>query len=156
MLKQITDLTLTELKHLCAIHNCTFCPVGCKNKEIETVQVLDEEYDEEEIRYPVRLEDIIELYGNKCKEETPHCESCDFGFYIADGISACIFDVPMALTGERIQKFMQSIVMLPHDVIMELKLGDKVVGNDAKTWVYTRPDGEEEESDTSVCEAHVE
>lgn len=155
MVKQITDLTLTELKYLCAENTCETCPIGCKNKEISTIQVLDDEYDTGEIKYPIKVGNILDSAPNKCTNTKGQCEKCEFGIIISNGLCACMFDIPMILSGEREEMLREAVAFLSCNMIDELNLADKVVDKDAKAWVYKRPSGEEEESDSSLCEAHV-
>lgn len=155
MLFDITDLRLTQLKYLCAANTCETCPIGCKNKEIATVQVLDGVYDSGEIKYPIRIGDIIDSAPSKCEHNVGQCETCEFGINLCDGLCACMYDIPMIVTKEREEKFREAVAFISWDTIDELNLTDKVVGRDAKAWVYKRPSGEEEESDSSLCEAHV-
>lgn len=155
MVKQITDLTLTELKYLCAENTCETCPIGCKNKEIATVQVLDEDYDTGEIKYPIRVGNIIDSDPNRCEHTVAQCETCEFGISIINGLCACMYDIPMIVSKEREERFRECVAFLSFKTIDKLNLSSKVVDKDAKAWVYKRPSGEEEESDSSLCEAHV-
>lgn len=156
MLKRITDLTLTELKCLCVLNTCDTCPVGCKKREVATVKVLDEEYDTNSIKYPVRVGDVLEVQKIECDPDSNQCEACDFALILFEGIRVCIFDLGYILAGDSLSRLKNLIVMLPNKVIEKLELTDKVVTEDAPSWLYRRTDRKEEESDSSICEAHSE
>lgn len=156
MLKKITDLTLTELKYLCAANTCETCPIGCKNKEISTVQVLDEEYDTGEINYPIQVGNILDADPHKCAYTITQCETCAFGINLSNDLCACMYDIPMILSKEREERFREAVTFLSCTTIDELNLAEKVVDKDAKTWVYKRSSGEKEKSDTTVCEEHAD
>lgn len=156
MVRKITDLTLTELKYVCAANICETCPIGCKNKEISTVQVFDEEYDTGEINYPIKVGNILDSAPGKCANTKGQCEKCEFGINISNGLCACMYDIPMILSGEREEMFREAVAFLSWTMIDELNLADKVVDKDAKAWVYKRPSGEKEKSSASLCETHVD
>lgn len=156
MLKRITDLTLTELKCLCVLNTCDTCPVGCKNREVATIKVLDGEYDPVDIKYPVRVGDVLEVEKIQCDPDSNQCEGCDFALMLFEGIRVCIFDLGYIVAGDSLSRLKNLIVMVPHKTIEKLELTDKVVTEDALSWLYRRTDRKEEESDSTVCEAHVE
>lgn len=156
MLKRITDLTLTELKCLCVSNTCETCPVGCKNREVSTIRVLDEEYDTNNIQYPVRVGAVLEVEKIQCDPDSNQCKGCEFALLLFDGIRVCIFDLGYIVAGESLSRLKNLIVMVPKKVLKKLELTDKVVTEDAPSWLYRRTDRTEEESDSTVCEAHVE